>query len=139
MPRNVKNLRIYISNLSYVVFLSVKTWIFFSFYLPLYLNLIVHLCVLSSSLGLKILMNLIKQLKNRKNTLILNDVNFCNCNKNTALETFCTCRYLFLTLFFLRLLLLQKFGIYFHGLKLHFSVILHLMIFIQSILNRSQR
>lgn len=28
MPRNVKNLRIYISNLSYVVFLSVKTWIF---------------------------------------------------------------------------------------------------------------
>lgn len=66
MPRNVKNLRIYISNLSYVVFLSVKTWIFFSFYLPLYLNLIVHLCVLSSSLGLKISMNLIKQLKNRK-------------------------------------------------------------------------
>lgn len=120
MPRNVKNLRIYISNLSYVVFLSVKTWIFFSLYLPLYLNLIVHLCVLSSSLGLKILMNLIKQLKNRKNTLILNDVNFCNCNKNTALETFCTCRYLFLTLFFLRLLLLQKFGILFSWFKIAF-------------------
>lgn len=120
MPRNVKNLRIYISNLSYVVYLSVKTWIFYSLYLPLYLNLIVHLCVLSSSLGLKILMNLIKQLKNRKNTLILNDVNFCNCNKNTALETFCTCRYLFLKLFFLRLLLLQKFGILFSWFKIAF-------------------
>lgn len=89
MPRNVKNLRIYISNLSYVVFLSVKTWIFFSLYLPLYLNLIVHLCVLSSSLGLKILMNLIKQLKKRKE-YIDKWLEFLLLQKNAAMETFCT-------------------------------------------------